>query len=91
MIQRMLKDMGVPPEAIPSETKKLVSEAVKTFLKLKELHTKPIVGFTYRSLQEPMVRELLDRGIPIFRDPKRAARAMAAVLRYYQMRDGING
>jgi acyl-CoA synthetase (NDP forming) len=48
-----------------------------------------IVGFTYRSLQEGMVRYLLDRGLPIYQDPERAVRAMAAVLHYYQMRDSI--
>ena len=36
-----------------------------------------------------MVRTLLDRGIPIFQDPERAARAIAAVLRYYRTRDGL--
>jgi acyl-CoA synthetase (NDP forming) len=36
-----------------------------------------------------MVRDLLNRGVPIYRDPERAARSLAAVLEYHKMRDGI--
>jgi len=36
-----------------------------------------------------MVRYLLDRAIPIYQDPERAARAMAAVLQYHRVRESI--
>ncbi|MDD4862307.1 MAG: hypothetical protein PHI33_09355, partial [Smithellaceae bacterium] len=74
----------------PEERDKMITAQADGFLRLTELHPdKPIVGFTYRSLQEGMVRYLLDRGLPIYQDPERAVRAMAAVLYYYQMRDSI--
>lgn len=87
-MQRVMKDMGVPAEVIPEETEKLINEHINIFMNLTE-QGKPIVGFTYRSLQEQMVRGLLDRGIPIYRDPERAAKSIAAALRYYEMRDAI--
>lgn len=91
-IERILKEMGVPAESIPQEMDKLITGYVDSFFSLTKLHPdKPIIGFTYRSLQEKMVRTLLDRGVPIYQDPERAARSIAAVLEYYKMRDGITG
>ena len=88
-MERILKEMGVPEETIPAERDKMITDHAKAFLSLVGRHPdKLIVGFTYRSLQEGMVRYLLDRGIPIYQDPERAARAMAAVVQYYKMRDG---
>lgn len=89
-MERILKEMGVPEETIPAERDKMITDHAKAFLSLVDRHPdKLIVGFTYRSLQEGMVRYLLDRGIPIYQDPERAARAMAAVLHYYKMRDKV--
>jgi len=88
-IERILKEMNVPAESIPQKMDKLITGYVDSFFSLTRLHPdKPIVGFTYRSLQEQMARNLLDRGMPVYQDPERAARAMAAVLQYYRMRDG---
>ncbi len=90
-MERIMKEMGVPEEAIPAERDKMITDHAKAFLSLVARHPdKLIVGFTYRSLQEGMVRYLLDRGIPIYQDPERAARAMAAVLHYYNMRDKLS-
>lgn len=88
-IDRFMENMNIPPEQIPEAAAKIIRQHTDAFFSLTRIHDKPIIGFTYRSLQEQMVRDLLDRGIPIFADPERAARAIAAVLAYYRMRDGI--
>lgn len=89
-MERIMKEMGVPEEAIPAERDKMITDHAKAFLSLVARHPdKLIVGFTYRSLQEGMVRYLLDRGIPIYQDPERAARAMSAVVHYHKMRDTL--
>jgi acetate---CoA ligase (ADP-forming) subunit alpha len=91
-IERILKEMGVPAASIPEERDKMIAQHADAFSSLIKLHPdKPIIGFTYRSLQEKMVRTLLDRGMPIYQDPERAARSITAVLQYYKMRDGILG
>jgi acyl-CoA synthetase (NDP forming) len=89
-IERMLGEMGVPEDATAQEADKLLQTYADQFFSLTRRHpNKPIVGFTYRSLQEKMVRSLLDRGIPIYQDPERAARSLAAVREYYKRRQGI--
>ena len=88
-MERVLKEMGVPVESIPGEVEKALKKQADVFSKLTRTHNKPVLGFTYRSLQELLVRDLLDLGVPIFQDPQRAARAMAALRRYYTMRDAM--
>ena len=91
-LERTLQEMGVPIESLPMEADKLITGYANTFFSLTKLHPdKPIIGFTYRSLQEKLVRSLLDRGMPIYQDPERAARSIAAVLQYYKMRCGMTG
>lgn len=86
-LERILGEMGVEENSIPSETDKLMRDYAQEFVSLTEAHPdKPIVGFTYRSLQEKMIRTLLDGGIPVYQDPERAARSLAAVREYYERR-----
>jgi acyl-CoA synthetase (NDP forming) len=89
-VERILKEMGVPAESIPAERDKMIAQHADAFCSLKKRHPdKPVIGFTYRSLQEKMVRHLLNQGIPVYQDPERAARSIAAVLEYYKMQEGI--
>ena len=88
-IDRVMRDLGVPAESIAAEGEKLIKQHTDAFFSLTRTYDKPIVGFTYRSLQEQMVRNLLEQGVPIYQDPDRAARSIAAVIQYYKMRDHI--
>jgi acyl-CoA synthetase (NDP forming) len=65
----------------------MIEKGLKIFTEIKTDEGKPIVGFTYRSLQEKMVQGLIALGIPVFQDPIRAAGAMKAVVNYYEMRE----
>jgi acetate---CoA ligase (ADP-forming) subunit alpha len=93
-IERAMKNMGVPLETIPQEINKIIDEHADAFFSLTKTHDKPIIGFTYRNLDERMTRSLLDRGVPIYEDPERAARSIAALIQYYKTLDrraGIAG
>ena len=90
-VDRVLREMGFDEEGIPEKRAEIVGMHTEKFLSLPGRHPdKAIVGFTYRSLQEGMVRKLLDAGVPVYRDPERAARAIAAVLKYSNLRDGLS-
>lgn len=87
-LERILGEMGVAGDLVASEADKLIGDYAQKFVSLTRLHPdKPIVGFTYRSLQEKMVRDLLDNGVPVYQEPERAARSLAAVRDYYKRRD----
>jgi acetyl-CoA synthetase (ADP-forming) len=90
-IERAMKNTGVAPELIPQETQKIIDELANAFFSLTRVHDKPIVGYTYRSLDDGIVRQLLDRGVPIYEGPERAARSIAALIQYYRARDRLVG
>jgi acetyl-CoA synthetase (ADP-forming) len=56
---------------------------------LFEAHGKPVVGYTFRSLKEQFILELLERGVPVFPGPERAARAIKSLVRYAELREKI--
>lgn len=86
-IERNLKNKGVPPEKIQEKGKRSMDKLVDLFYEVAGKQDKPVVGYTYRSLQERLVRGLIERGVPIYQDPERAARSMAAVLSYHRFRE----
>jgi len=89
-IERGLQNLDFPPDKIREEVQKLIDQNVEAFFSLTQKYDKPIIGYTYRSLQEKLVRSLLERGVPIYQSPERAARAMAALLEYYRRRDNLS-
>jgi acyl-CoA synthetase (NDP forming) len=81
--------MGVPSEQIAAQAAKLVDAYSESIMRLFENHDKPFVGYTFQNLNDPLVRVLIERGIPIFPGPQRAARAIEAAYRYTRLRGKI--
>lgn len=88
-IERFMKGMGRTPQEAEGDARKIIDDHADTFIRLAGSSDKPIVGYTYRSLQEQFVRKIMDHGIPVYPDPERAARAMGALLQYTRLRDKI--
>ncbi|MBN2398193.1 MAG: CoA-binding protein, partial [Deltaproteobacteria bacterium] len=88
-LERGMKSLGMPPDEIREEVRKLIDQNMEAFFSLTKKHDKPVIGYTYRSLREQMVQGLLERGVPIYQGPERAARAMAALLEYHRMRERL--
>ena len=88
-IERFMKGMGRTPQEAEDDARKIIDDHADTFIRLAGSSDKPIVGYTYRSLQEQFVRKIMDHGIPVYPDPERAARAMGALLQYTRLRDKI--
>jgi acyl-CoA synthetase (NDP forming) len=87
-IERALNQMGLAPEKVAEESRKLALDAAAKFVRVVKAQNKPVVGFTYRSLGEEFTRHLITRGIPIFPDPKRASRALRGLLDYKDWKAG---
>jgi acetate---CoA ligase (ADP-forming) subunit alpha len=88
-LERMMRQMGVPPEQVKEQAAKLVNGYSEAIMRLFESHNKPLVGYTFQNVKDPLVRILIERGIPIFPGPQRAARAIAAAYEYTRLRDKI--
>ena len=88
-LERMMKQMGIPPDQIKEEAAKLVNGYSEAIMRLFENRNKPLVGYTFQNIRDPLLRTLIERGIPIFPGPQRAARAIEAAYQYTRLRDKV--
>jgi acetyl-CoA synthetase (ADP-forming) len=88
-LKRMLRQVGVPPDHIAEQAAQLVDFQSDAILRLIETHDKPFVGYSFQSLTEQLLRRLVERGVPIFPGPQRAARAIEAAYQYTRLRDKL--
>jgi acyl-CoA synthetase (NDP forming) len=86
VVRRALEQMGIPEDQILEQTGKLMDEQCESVVRLMHNSEKILVGFTYRSLEDPFIRGLLQQGVPVFPEPTRAARALKALLDYSTLR-----
>jgi acetyl-CoA synthetase (ADP-forming) len=88
-LERMMKQLGISSDQIKEEAAKLVNGYSEAIMRLFESHNKPLVGYTFQNVKDPLVRVLIERGIPVFPGPQRAARAIEAAYEYTRLRDKI--
>ncbi len=88
-IRRTMQAMGIAEEQIPQLTEKLFTDQCRALADLVAKHHKPLVGFTFQDYNDLFVRTLLEHGHVVLPAPQRAARAMAALVRYRQLREKI--
>jgi acyl-CoA synthetase (NDP forming) len=91
LLRRPLVHMGVPEEAIQTQLDTLIEELVKAIMKLPETSHKPVIGYSFRSHFDRLVRILQNMGFPVLPSPERAAGAMAALGRYGRAREKLAG
>jgi acyl-CoA synthetase (NDP forming) len=87
IVKLSLEQLGFLEGQVIEQTTKLISAQVESIARLIETYGKPFVGYTFRSLEEQLIRELLERGVPVFPDPERAARAIKALVTYADLRE----
>jgi len=91
VVKRALEQMGVPPEQVSDQAQKLMDEQCGAIARLVRTSGKPLVGYTFRGPDDPSIRGLMDRGVPVFQGPERAARAIAALVKHAERRDAPEG
>jgi acyl-CoA synthetase (NDP forming) len=82
MFRQALKNFGIPEDQMDDETAKLIKRIGDMIKALSVTYNKPVVGFTFHSDRELIVKELRNRNIPVLFCPHRAARAISALVQY---------
>lgn len=85
-VKRALSQMGMPEDKVEEQSRQLLKQQCDSIAELMQDHGKPLVGYTTRSLQEEFIWGLLEKGIPVFPDPNRAARALRTLVQYARFR-----
>lgn len=89
VIQRTLMEMDLPPDKVAEAGDRMIRRLCGQITRIRDNYDKPMVGFTFRSLEEPSVKGLISQGIPVFPGPERAARALAALTAYVTLRSKL--
>jgi len=85
-ISRALEHMGVPRDQMAAQIEQMLEDMSEAVSGMSEKHRKPLIGFSYRSPQEPFLQKLFRRCVPVMPSPERAAKAMAALVCYRNYR-----
>lgn len=86
---RTLEHQGMPLDQAHEVVFNKLTEQFSHIVDLFKSHNKPIVGYTFRSLEERGIKWLIDQGIPVFPGTERAARALEALTRAADLREKI--
>lgn len=89
IVEQTMLELGVPEDRIPEQLRKLHDGMAGSVADLIQSHGKPIVGYTFRSLDEGIIKHFIERGIPVFPGHERAAQALAAMARYVRLREKL--
>lgn len=89
MVIDTLKQMGLEHEKAVEEAAKLVDSQADIIARLIKTSGKPVVGFTYRKLDERSIWSLIERGVPVFPCEERTARALNALCLYRELKEKI--
>ncbi len=82
LFRQALTGFGIPPDQIDNETAKIMDSICDRIKNLSVTHQKPVVGYTFHSDSEPIVKGMRERNMPVLSCPHRAARAVAALVQY---------
>ena len=86
-INRAMERSGTPRDQFDSQLGKFFEEACDTVAGLPVRKRKPFIGFSFRDGNDPFIKGLYDRGVPVLPSPERAAGAMAALVSYARLRE----
>jgi acetyl-CoA synthetase (ADP-forming) len=85
-VKRGFLQMGIPEDQIEDSLNQMVKTISQTIMGLPKIHQKPVIGFSYRAQVDRLIQFLQRKGFPVLPSPERAARAMAALVRYQALR-----
>ena len=88
-LAQVMAQMGVSPTEIEKQSEAILTQMSQALARLPQRHGKPLIGFSYLSRSNPLIRDLLAAGVPVLPSPERAARAMAALVHYRRIQNKL--
>lgn len=90
MMKRRMAGSGLSEDKIEEMIDQMVQSTGVIAKELRRNYDKPVVSFSFRSLEEPINKIFIENGIPMFPNPERVAKAMRALVQYYESRKQIS-
>lgn len=89
MLKRMYSRKGESTEKAVQDAEAIVKRQAEGLIELVQRYGKPVIGFSLRGYDEPLLASLIQKGIPVYQDPVRAVRAIQAMAEYQELRRKI--
>jgi acyl-CoA synthetase (NDP forming) len=86
-LRRSLLHQGIPEDQLEDTLDQVIKMTAQSIISLPKNPQKPVIGFTYRSQIDRLIQLLQHKGFPVLPSPERAARAMAALVRYQRIKE----
>ncbi len=90
VVERVLKGMGIPEEAVPEQSRKIIESNAEQLSQQFKKQKKPFIGYSFHRPDAPVMREVIAKGMPVLQGAERAARAAAALVAYAKVREREN-
>ena len=88
-VARALQAMGAGPGKAADMAENYINSQCEVIAGFSGQYGKPLVGASFCTREEPFVRELQDKGVPVLPSPERAITALAALVRYARIREAL--
>ncbi len=88
-VARALQAMGAGAGKAVDMAGDFISSQCAVIAGFSGRYGKPLVGASFCTREEPFVRELQDKGVPVLPSPERAITALAALVRYAGIREAL--
>ena len=89
VIRRTMTEMGFKGADLERELNNFMVQRARETTELMRGQNKTFIGYTWEDLGVSFHNELLAGGMPVFPEPERAARALAAMLEYKKLKAKI--
>lgn len=87
MMKRRMRAIGIAEEDIDKTLDEMVRATGEIARELRKNYDKPVVAFSFRSLEEPINKVFIENDVPMFPNPERVARALKSFVDYYRNRE----
>ena len=85
-VKVFLMHTGIADDDAQNKAEELVENLCEKIVGVFKAHNKPVIGYTWRGINEPSVEKLISMGLPVFPGPMRAAKALAALAAYSEIK-----
>jgi len=90
ILKMKMASSGMSEEKVNETVDKMSWSIEEIAGELRQRFDKPVVGFTFRGMEELVNKTFIKKGIPVFPNPERAARSLQALVQYFEIRDTFN-
>jgi len=90
VVERVLRGLGLSEEEAVVQGRKIIESNAMALSEILKTQQKPVIGYSFHRPDAHVMGEAIRRGLPVFQGAERAARAIAALVAYSDVRKKLS-